>query len=36
MDSGEGSSGGRNYNGRPEYVSAGSRPGTPEVSDQDY
>lgn len=36
MDSGEGSSGGRNYSGRPEYVPAGSRPGTPEVSDQDY
>lgn len=36
MDSGEGSSGGHNYSGRPEYVPAGSRSGTPEVSHQDF
>jgi hypothetical protein len=37
MDSGQGPSRDPNYNsGRPEYAPRGSRPGTPEVSDQDY
>lgn len=36
MNSGEGSSRGPNYSGRPQNASGGSRPGTPQLPDQDY